>query len=577
MKEEANSKSGMLIGKVSATEKNPATIDYFYFWTDSDNDLLSPFDVVVVENVNDSKTYGIIEEINHVTDSASHFASYISSEFGFLGGGEQGFSSGNTNRLAFSYVKAKVVYNSKNKYIPVHHDSPVRLCSPDEIQEALGLKGVKNPLTCGYMEMYGNRIKVDINDKFLIGPDGAHLNVSGISGLACKTSFTMFLMNVLQQKYMKIYKQQVEDGIERPQKIAYIVFNVKGRDLLTLDIPNPQLETAEHIKDKDIYNDELQVEPIPFQQVFYYYPFSAKDKKQFTQSNADDYDLKLQLSIKKNACRYYYNFESCRDKLQYLFANEPDPNHTLESIVSHIMGEEYPFGSQVKSWTDFEKALNKLTSSGSTESQLTTITVASWKRFARLIKKLQIDDLFSDTGHDINDTNNLTAHLFENLRPNDVKVIDIASLDPSIQGFVFGDVIQKVIEQMSAKDENTPDQIIIFVDELNKYASTDVPKSSPILRNLLDVAERGRALGVILFAVEQFRSAIHDRVKGNCACSAYGRTNFVEVTKPDYQFFGTTYKNMMTRLDQGEYIISNPALRSLVSIKFPFPTFKSNN
>ena len=34
---------------------------------------------------------------------------------------------------------------------------------------------------------------------------------------------------------------------------------------------------------------------------------------------------------------------------------------------------------------------------------------------------------------------------------------------------------QQVIERMSAKDENTPDQIVIFVDELNKYASTDVP------------------------------------------------------------------------------------------------------
>lgn len=39
-----------VIGKVSATEKNPSTIDYFYFWTDSQTDELSPFDVVKVEN-----------------------------------------------------------------------------------------------------------------------------------------------------------------------------------------------------------------------------------------------------------------------------------------------------------------------------------------------------------------------------------------------------------------------------------------------------------------------------------------------------------------------------------------------
>ena len=189
-----------IIGKVSATEKNPSTIDYFYFWMNSNNDDLSPFDVIMVENPNNSVTYAIVEEINHVTDSSSHFTSYISSEFGSLANVESE-QAGNTNRLSFSYVKAKVVHNTKNTYTPVLHDRPVCLCTPKGIREALGLDDVKNPLTCGYMEMYGNKVKVDINDKFLIGPDGAHLNVSGISGLACKTSYTMFLLNALQQKY----------------------------------------------------------------------------------------------------------------------------------------------------------------------------------------------------------------------------------------------------------------------------------------------------------------------------------------------------------------------------------------
>ena len=83
-------------------------------------------------------------------------------------------------------------------------------------------------------------------------------------------------------------------------------------------------------------------------------------------------------------------------------------------------------------------------------------------------------------------------------------------------------------------------------------------------------------LALILFSVEQFRSAILERIKGNCATSAYGRTNFVEVGKPDYKYLGETYKTMMTRLAPGDYIISNPALRSLVKIKFPRPTYKES-
>lgn len=49
-----------------------------------------------------------------------------------------------------------------------------------------------------------------------------------------------------------------------------------------------------------------------------------------------------------------------------------------------------------------------------------------------------------------------------------------------------------------------PSRIIIFTDELNKYASKDTPKPLPILREILDVTERGRSLGVILFGTEQF-------------------------------------------------------------------------
>lgn len=562
-----------VIGKVSATEKNPSTIDYFYFWTDSQTDELSPFDVVKVENKNNnSTTYAVVEEINHVTDSASHFASYISSEFGSLEG-VSGLGSGNTNRLQFSFVKAKVVHNTENKYTPVLHDSSVSLCSADQIREALGLKDVKNPLTCGYMEMYGEKVRVDINDKFLIGPDGAHLNVSGISGLACKTSYTMFLLNALQQKYIKEHEREVADEVEKPRKIAYLIFNVKGRDLLTLDIPNDKLKD----EDKRIYKEELHLEAKPFSQVFYYYPYGSNAERQYTQSNADWDDLSRQFNDDNNAKRFFYNFESCRDKLQYLFANEPDPSGTLDSIISYIMDGGHPFNEHVTSWSDFYKALNQVLVPGSSALQATNIALVSWKKFARIVRKFNVEKLFTDKGFTHEDTSNLVEDVFGNLLPNDVKVIDIAQLDPAIQGFVFGDVIQQVVERMSAKDSETPDQIVIFVDELNKYASTDVPKTSPILRHLLDVAERGRALGIILFSVEQFRSAIHDRVKGNCANSAYGRTNFVEVTKPDYTFFGNIYKNMMTRLAPGDYIINNPALRSLVKVKFPYPTFKSNN
>ena len=70
-----------VIGRVVATEKRPTTIDDFTFWTDS-NLILNPFDIVKVQHVNGSFSYGVIEDIAHITDAASFLTDFISSDFG---------------------------------------------------------------------------------------------------------------------------------------------------------------------------------------------------------------------------------------------------------------------------------------------------------------------------------------------------------------------------------------------------------------------------------------------------------------------------------------------------------------
>lgn len=182
---------------------------------------------------------------------------------------------------------------------------------------------------------------------------------------------------------------------------------------------------------------------------------------------------------------------------------------------------------------------------------------------------------------DIHDSNNETRvrEALGKIKKNEVHVIDIAKLNDDMQCFVFGDAVRAIYDlqlgQYSSDDDYAPpSKIVIFIDELNKYASSDTPKSSPILRQVLDIAERGRSLGVVLFGAEQFKSAIHQRVTGNCSTFAYGRTNSIELSKSDYRFVPSVYKSMMSRLKQGEYIIQNPVFNSLLSVKFPKPIYK---
>ena len=544
-----------IIGKVSATEKSPSTIDDFYFWTDK-KQILSPFDIIKVAHESNSITYGVIEEINHVTDATSHFTSYISSDFG-----DTDMGIGNMNRLGMNYVKARVVCNTKDIYTPVLDGQQVSLCDEEDIKTALGLseEDVKNPLVCGYLQMYKGeetkRVKVILNSHFLVGPDGAHINVSGISGLAAKTSYSMFLLKIIQSKF------RTENG----ETAAFVFFNVKGRDLMAIDEPNPDLSQ----KDKDIYK-ELGISTESFSSVRYFYPY-AKDKKTANvQSYADPSDVKDQISEGK-ASTYVFTYEESKDKLDLLLANEDDSTGTLESCINFILNGSGNFGG-VSKWSTLKEQIDQCTVAGSTGTSK-EIQVSSWRKFKRCISKAISNEIF--VNQDTNLQCDVTKEIANNLKAGDVFVIDIARLDENSQSFVFGSVARAIYDmKLGADRSDIPDKVILFVDELNKYASTDIPKNSPILKQLLDIAERGRSLGIILFSVEQFRSAIHDRVKGNCATQAYGRTNAIEVSKPDYRYIPKVYQNMMTRLSPGEYIISNPALRSIVNIKFPRPTYK---
>lgn len=554
-----NDHKNKVIGKIAALEKCPTTIDTFCFWTNKDT-LLNPFDVVVVEHINNSKTYGVVEEISHITDSESFLAEFFSNDFGDTD------SASFTERIGMNYVSAKVVGNTKNIYIPVHNGAKVLLGSRDEIREALGLNEIKNPIVCGYLEMYSGVEKEEIdlpvyvNSDFLIGPEGAHLNISGISGLATKTSYAMFLLNALQQKSIN----------DKTQKVAFIFLNVKGRDLLSIDIPSDELREEDHL----MY-EKMGLEETPFQNVKYLYPYGEKGS---VKSYVSPSVLSKQIEAGQ-AKKFKYTYNEDVEYLDLLFSNIEDPNQTIESIINYIISKQPPFNN-VDSWVNMLDQVQQMGEKGSTNSK--EISVLSWRKFKRIVRKsIETDKMFNDVVTPSKDEVRLEEEI-KRIKPNDVYVVDIAKEDENMQAFVFGSVMQSVTklklgefdEEMTPEQRaEIPDRIVIFVDELNKYASSDLPKNSPIIRLLLDIAERGRSLGIVLFSAEQFKSAIHRRITGNCSTHAYGRTNSIEVSDKTYSFVPSTYKNMMTRLKQGQYIIQNPVFNSLLKIKFPMPLY----
>jgi hypothetical protein len=546
------------IGRVSATEKVPTSCDEFIFWLE-DNQKISPFDIIRVENNIDtvkSITYGVIQDIFHITDSPGHLSNYISSDFGDVN------SEGLTRKLGLSYAKASVIHNDQENYMPVRDGASVFTANEEDIKKALGLDiiPVEKAIPAGILRSStGVNVPINYSSDFLVGPEGAHINISGISGLATKTSYAMFLLQAIQQK--------VED-------VATIILNVKSDDLLRLHEPNQNFKT-EHLKNQWRKTwEESGLMCQPFSNVRYFYPYKKTSAFPFSLTALNNESLVAQ-HADKIASNFIYTYEHDCCNLDLLFSNIDDPNFTIESILNFIL--ESPDFDELH-WETFKDKLAQYTNKDERKSKSNKdIPIQSWWKFKRLISNSIKNDIFQKSIS--NDPEKHQVHLsdqIKNIKGGDTYVIDIAKLDEQLQCLVFGDIIKAVydLKHGETERENVPKKIVIFVDELNKYAPSTSPKGSPILNYLLEITERGRSEGVILFSAEQFKSAVHDRVKGNCSTHVYGRTNAIEISKPDYRYIPNVFTNMLTRISKGDLIIQHPIFKTLLKIRFPYPSYR---
>ncbi|RJR54776.1 MAG: ATP-binding protein [Desulfobacteraceae bacterium] len=535
-----------IIGKVSATQNMPTSADDFAFWL-QDDVIVAPFDLVSVPNAAGSTTVGVIREIYHTADSPSHIANYVSSDFGMVD------VDVTTPRLGTTYAGVEVLNNDREIYMPLLDGAPVRFASEDEIRQALGIDAIpgERRVPAGFLSLSNSTIvPVFLDSAFLIGPEGAHINISGISGLATKTTYAMFLLQAICQS-------------AESRRTANIIMNVKGDDLLFIDQMRPDLTSG---VEKEWENCGLKAKA--FDNVRYFFPY-VKDGRHYANTWCDEGTL-TRLFREGKAGNYIYTYQHDREKLDLLMSNIDDPNFTLEAIRNEILTS--PRFDTVSDWNALNTELALRCQAGKGD----TIPVVSWRRFKRLVSTIVSNDtsgIFQDARSGMPEKHHVhLAEEISKIKPGDTLVVDIAQIPEQQKCLVFGDVVRAAYRLKTEGEEECPERIIIFVDELNKYAPQAV-KSSPIIGDLLEITERGRSLGIVLFAAEQFRSEVHGRVKGNCATNVYGRTNAVEIGTSDYRPLPKSFTNMMTRLKQGHLIIQHPIFRSMLKVVFPKPAY----
>ncbi len=115
-------------------------------------------------------------------------------------------------------------------FVPPLPGSEVRKATAEERDEALDFTDVERRLPAG-LSRDNEPIYLDLD--FVDGTKGAHINISGISGVATKTSYATFLLYSLFRSGVLAEKATNTKGL---------IFNVKGEDLLFLDYPNTRLD-----------------------------------------------------------------------------------------------------------------------------------------------------------------------------------------------------------------------------------------------------------------------------------------------------------------------------------------------
>jgi uncharacterized protein len=135
---------------------------------------------------------------------------------------------------------------------------------------------------------------------------------------------------------------------------------------------------------------------------------------------------------------------------------------------------------------------------------------------------------------------------------------------------VVGVVLRQAFQAKEASGTAEPLQFVVL-DELNKYAPRE--GSSPIKELLLDIAERGRSLGIILIGAQQTASEVERRVVANSAIRVVGRLDSAEAGRGEYGWLPPVQRQRSTIIKPGTMIVSQPQLPVPVVIEFPFPAW----
>ncbi|HSJ64521.1 MAG TPA: hypothetical protein VK922_11570 [Gemmatimonadaceae bacterium] len=543
------------LGRVIATERQPNTPHEFHFWTALDA-VVGIGTIVRVEGTHPvngqiPRVYGVVTDGKSYTDAPTPLVDVLGYD-----GDPAGVALAPTDRTEIRLYTAAVLRQLPEEPLQPVPMGEVFAATDLDVAIALRMDGylrdeARTAIPIGLYHAGATAAPIHLDADFLLGPEAAHLSISGVSGLATKTSAIEWLLSSLFAHFP-------------PGKgsVAAVCFNVKGPDLLYLDQP------AEIADEDRVMYERLGVPAAPFERVQYFAPHKADGRSLNTIRSND--------ALRHNVTPLTWGLQEVLQFAEVLL-NRDDVDAKADALIDFISeklvnrdftdprlgnGKRYRVRSFAALEEFFRDVLSHLEDRGG-ESWRTHHAATIRKVRNRLINiSTRCAGLVTDDGQ----TSDLPWGSFQD---RTVYVVDVALLEEDAQDLIFARIVSKLREHLESRSLGV-DHVVVFVDELNKYAPGDGPDTY-VRKMLLDIAERGRYLGLVLFGAQQFRSQVHRRVVGNAGTSLYGRMDADELATPGYATLSAATKSKLATLAKGQLMVRHPHFTQPVFVRFPRP------
>jgi len=528
-----------------------------------DDEYLQLDDLVVVRTqvpkYGEVRTYGVVTESEAVYEGAQYESDThrIAAE-GILPG-----SKVRSARVAVTRVDPEL-------WVSADPGEVVERAHGDERDRALYVDEMGRPLPVG-IGRDGQPVFVDLD--FFDGRKGGHMSISGISGVATKTSFALFFLRLLTAR-----PELLGQGASN---MRILVFNVKGEDLLWLDRKNTSFtpDAAEQWA-------QLDVPAEPFPSVSFWAPPQARR----TDVVLPDTGGRL-----AGVAAFAWTPREFIDEglLRFLFTDASDFRNQLAFIEERVRSQlkryardadGYPGAVVLRDPTDGgdprepvvplrgERVISDLRTL--IEAVEEFIDPAEGEPEVRWTGRVQ-GGTVSAFLRRLHAAEQRLGHLVragESRRIDraaaQVTVVGIQTLHDLGQRFVVGALLAETFEEKERSGQRLPLSVVVL-DELNKYAPRD--GQSPLKEMLIDIAQRGRSLGVLLVGAQQTASKVAPEVMENAAIKVAGRLDAAEAERSEYGWMLPSTRARARLLKPGTMVLSQPALPVPLVIDFPFP------